>query len=84
MKRTDSEAPYGASKKRRRILKYLCIGEDWGEPDVNPPSGEQHNTLTTSPFTGSSLSKEPEERGGELNNCSNPEYLDILLQTGSL
>ena len=43
VKRTDSEAPNGASKKRRRILKYSCIGEDWGSQKLTPLQGS--NTI---------------------------------------
>ena len=72
MKRTGNEAPHGASKKRRRVLKYPCIGEDWGEPEVNSPSGEQLNTRTTPPDTGSSLGMEPEEKGGGAQKLLQP------------
>ena len=51
-KRLDIMAPQGASKRRRKPLKYPIIGEDWGEQE--PPSlADEQSVSLTPPHTGS-------------------------------
>ena len=51
-KRLDTMAPQGASKRRRKPLKYPIIGEDWGEQE--PPSlADEQSVSLTPPHTGS-------------------------------